>query len=236
MNDIENLQNGWVALWFYKFARVATQEQIAAFSKSSAREIQSLVEDGLIVEKMMTPNYKPVYILSPRGIVILKTIGIRVTPADFNEEDYLREVGISEVIVREAKFGWTVLTRDTFRTDIAPDIYIERQPGTSFFIHYFDDKTTRMEIVERVEVYGESEFVRQRDSYLSVYYATKPQDARERREVVRSALLDPRVHLDVFGGGKKVFMTPVDIEKILVVKDGAVVKGQDFVSGVEFAT
>jgi hypothetical protein len=69
-----------------------------------------------------------------------------------------------------------------------------------------------------------------------VYYATKPQDARERREVVRSALLDPRVHLDVFGGGRKVFMTPVDIEKILVVKDGAVVKGQDFVSGVEFAT
>jgi len=230
-------KNGWLAMYFFKYARVATRDQVIAFSGIKNAGFDFLLEKRLFDKKSVNDKYKSFYLLSPQGVSLLNECGIRVLQKvlqnSFDKERFIHEIGVTEVILKEVKYGWIAISREFIKDDITPDLYIERSGRTSFFIDFIDSNSTRGQLLERFVKYGKSQYIESRDSYLHVYYSlSESEDINERKDLIVSALLDQSVRLSAFGNGTKVYLTAINIDDIILLKRETEV----YVSEIQVAT
>ncbi len=218
-NNYEIPKNGWLAMYFFKYARIATLEQIITFSGIKDTDFITSSQNRLFDREHDEDKYRSFYLLSAQGVSLLNECGIRVSRNSFDKERFIHEIGVTEAILKEVKYGWTAISREFVKDGITPDLYIERSGRTSFFIDFADSNKTRGELVERFVKYGKSQYIESRDSYLHVYYSlSESEDINERKDLIVSALLDQSVRLSAFGNGTKVFLTAINIDDIILLK------------------
>ena len=232
-NNYEIPKNGWLAMYFFKYARVATLEQVVAFSGIKDTDFITSSQNRLFDIEHDEDKYRSFYLLSSQGVSLLNECGIRVFKNSFDKERFIHEIGVTETILKEVKYGWTAISREFVKDGITPDLYIERSGRTSFFIDFIDSNSTRGQLLERFVKYGKSQYIESRDSYLHVYYSlSESEDINERKDLIVSALLDQSVRLSAFGNGTKVYLTAINIDDIILLKRETEV----YVSEIQVAT